>query len=59
MSIASAQTSGVKFAAVVVCQVCSEILKFYHLHFSAVKCTNCENILSIEEIKSQTKDNSS
>ena len=51
MNIASVQTSGVNLAAVVVCKVCSEVLKLYHLDFCAIKCVNCPNVIGVDEIK--------
>jgi ribosomal protein S27E len=42
-----------KFKKVIVCSVCQAVLKFYHLHFSKIKCTDCDNIITVEQINKE------
>ena len=42
---------------VFICNACQKVLKVYHLNFSAVKCTNCDNIITIEQIKENKRPN--
>jgi len=44
-----------KFKKVIVCNVCQAILKLYHLHFSKIKCTDCDNVIKIEQIKKESE----
>ena len=44
-----------KFEKVIVCSVCQAILKLYHLHFSKIKCTDCDNIITVEQIKKESE----
>ena len=44
-----------KFKKVIVCNACQAVLKFHHLHFSRIKCTDCDNIITIEQIKKESE----
>jgi len=40
---------------VIVCSACQTTLKLYHLYFSAIKCTDCDNIITIEQIEKESE----
>ena len=40
---------------VIVCSACQATLKLYHLDFSAIKCTDCDNIITIEQIEKESE----
>ena len=44
-----------KAKKVFICSACQEILKVYHLNFSAVKCTKCDNVITVEQIKKESE----
>ena len=44
-----------KFKKVIVCNICQAILKLYHLHFSRIKCTDCDNIITVEQVKIESE----
>jgi len=40
---------------VFICNCCKKLLKVYHLEFSAVKCTNCDNVITLKQIIKESK----
>ena len=44
-----------KFEKIIVCNICQTVLKFYHLHFSKIKCTDCDNIITVEQVKRESE----
>ena len=40
---------------VFICSACQEILKVYHMNFSAVKCTKCGNVITIKQIEKESE----
>lgn len=44
-----------KAKKVFICSACQEVLKVHHLNFSAVKCTKCDNVITVEQIKKESE----
>ena len=44
-----------KITNIIVCNICQAVLKLYHLHFTKIKCTDCDNIITAEQVKRESE----